>query len=29
LPRDVDLDHILTLVQAKQAPNRDVTMNVH
>ncbi len=27
-PRDVDLDHISTLVQAEQAPDHDVTMSV-
>jgi len=28
LPRDTDLDHISALVQAEQASDRDVTMNV-
>jgi len=27
-PRDADLDHISTLVQAEQAPDHDVTMSV-
>ncbi len=27
-PRDVDLDHMSALVQAEQAPDRDITMNV-
>ncbi len=27
-PHDADLDHISTLVQAEQAPDRDITMNV-
>jgi hypothetical protein len=27
-PRDANLDHISALVQAEQAPNRDVTMSV-
>jgi len=26
--RDVDLDHILALVQVEQAPDRDITMSV-
>jgi hypothetical protein len=27
-PRDADLNHILTLVQVEQAPDRDVTMSI-
>jgi len=29
LPRDADLDHISALVQAEQASDRDVTMNIY